>query len=198
MIHTVENQSHLSKQVNQMVEPWRTLEREQVATVEPLFELHRVTRKPPEGRQGQFYVAEAPDWINVVVIDERGQFVLVRQYRHGSDRISLEVPAGAMESPDSSPLETAKREVREETGYTAPDWEKIGSVEPNPAFLSNVAHIFLAIGARKTAQTSPDEFEALETVKLSEESFLEQIDANQITHSLTVTAAHFYLRRKNS
>ena len=75
----------------------------------------------------EFHVVEYPNWAATVCIDQDDNLVLVEQYRHGIHRSSLELPAGVIE-PDEDPLEAAKRELIEETGYIAPNWNSSRSI----------------------------------------------------------------------
>jgi ADP-ribose diphosphatase len=119
----------------------------------------------PDGREvDPYYVLEYPDWINVVAVTESDEVVLVRQYRHGIARVVLELPSGVVEANDGSPLETARRELLEETGYTSDSFRLTGILSANPATHSNLTHCFLATGCRKVAEPSPDEIEELEVV----------------------------------
>ena len=116
------------------------------------------------GREGEFYVLEAPDWINVVALTEDGEIVLVEQYRHGTRHNTLEIPGGMVDPEDESPLAAARRELLEETGYASEMWEEIGVVEPNPAILSNRCFTYLATGARRIADPTPDGHEEIRVV----------------------------------
>ncbi|MEX2396697.1 MAG: NUDIX hydrolase, partial [Balneolales bacterium] len=95
------------------------------------------------GIQGDFFVIEAPDWINVVAMTSDDHVVLVEQYRHGTEEATLEIPGGVIDETDDSPLQAAKRELSEETGFTSPKWTPLGSVSANPAIMNNRCHLFL-------------------------------------------------------
>ena len=102
----------------------------------PIFTVAERENEGPGGRKGRFIVLEAPDWATVVPIVRRGEedcFLMVRQYRHGSDELSLEFPGGVVEKGED-PAAAAARELAEETGYTASSIRLAGSVYPNPAF----------------------------------------------------------------
>src|SRR6185369_5279763 len=97
----------------------------------------------------RFHVIHGPDWASVLCVTEDSEVVLVRQYRHGVGRPSLELPAGVIESHET-PEEAARRELAEETGYESDDWVRIQSVSTEPARHTTQAHFFCARGARLT------------------------------------------------
>jgi 8-oxo-dGTP pyrophosphatase MutT (NUDIX family) len=94
-----------------------------------------------------YYVLSYPDWVHVVAITETGCLVLVRQYRHAAGEFFLELPGGAVDSEDTSPEQAACRELEEETGFTARQWEYVTTLHPNPATHTNRVHFFLAVDA---------------------------------------------------
>ncbi|MCE7960581.1 MAG: NUDIX hydrolase [Acidobacteria bacterium ACB2] len=95
--------------------------------------------------------------------------LFVRQFRHGTQTETLELPGGSTEARDPSPLESARRELLEETGYVSECWRAIGVVDPNPAIQSNACHTFLARDVRKVAEPAPDGAEDLAVELLSPE-----------------------------
>ena len=110
----------------------------------------------------EYYVLEYPTWINVVAETEEGMLVLERQYRHGLQVVSTETCAGCVEEGET-PLEAAKRELEEETGYTGGTWEELMVVSPNPSIMNNLCYCFLARGVRLTSPTHFDKTEDIES-----------------------------------
>lgn len=174
------------------VKKWPRLGSEMVGDFR-IFRLRRDhVRSPHNGREFRFYVLEAPDWINVIPLTPEGKVVLIRQYRPGTEEVSLEIPGGIVDDEDGDPAETARRELLEETGYAAEAIIPIGRVAPNPAIMDNQCHTFLARDARPVAQPQFDgaEYIELELVDLDEIPGL--ITDGSITHSLVVAAFYYY------
>lgn len=125
---------------------WREKSRRQ-AFENHLFRLVLSEQQASDGRVGTFTLLECGDWVNVVALTEdsegRPSFLMVRQYRFGGRQVALEFPGGVIE-PGEDTLVAAKRELLEETGYTAGTWEKLGDINPNPSFMVNRTHTWLA------------------------------------------------------
>jgi 8-oxo-dGTP pyrophosphatase MutT (NUDIX family) len=111
-------------------------------------------------------VLEYPDWVNVVPLTKDNEIVLVRQYRHGAGDCFLEIPAGCIDPSDARPLDAAKRELAEETGYSSDNFIGLCTLFPNPANQANRLHGFLALDAEISSVQSLDENEDIEIVKL--------------------------------
>ena len=146
---------------------------------------------PRTGKKHPFYILNTRDWINIVAITPEKKVLMVSQYRHGSAEVALETPGGAVDSKDASPLEAARRELLEETGYEAAEWHPLGQVYPNPAILNNTCHYFLALGAKKVADLKLDEAEELEVSLLDLKAVPVFIQKGEIRHALVVAAFHF-------
>ncbi len=176
------------------MERWRRLEAKRIRDCR-VFALDEVLLEPPGGgRARDFYVVEAPDWINVVPLTADGRVVMIRQYRVGADDVTLEIPGG-MCDPGESPAAAALRELREETGYVADDLVPLGWVHPNPAIQGNRCHSFLARGARRAGDPAPDAGEAFEVVTYRLDEVPALIAGGAITHALVVAAFHLLAGR---
>ena len=111
-----------------------------------------------------FYTLAYPDWVQVVAVTPADELVLVRQYRHGARAATLELPAGAVDAGDADPAAAAARELREETGYSAPAFRHLGALSPNTATHRNRSHAVLALGATRTHPTSHEAGEDITVV----------------------------------
>ena len=106
-----------------------------------------------------WYVIEQRDWVQVVAVTDAYEVVLIEQYRHGRRIVSLELPTGVLDSTEEPPLAAGRRELAEETGFTARDWRLLASIPVNPANHDNLTHIVLATGAVLTAIPADDPHE---------------------------------------
>lgn len=150
----------------------------------------------PDGRvMDEYYVLEYPDWVNVIAITKDGEFVMERQYRHGLGVYSTELPCGVMEKGED-PMESAKRELLEETGYSGGEWSKLMELSPNPGSMTNLSHCFLAVGVEKTAEQSLDENEELEVLLMSEGEVRRLLENGGICQALMVAPLYKYFSNK--
>jgi 8-oxo-dGTP pyrophosphatase MutT (NUDIX family) len=132
-------------------------------------------------------VLELRDWVNIVALDSQRQLVIVKQFRFGTEDITIEIPGGVVD-PGEEHGEAARRELREETGRTAKQWTYLGSCEPNPAFQDNRCHHWLAEGAEVTHPLNLDAGEDIVPGTISLERALESIRDGTIRHSLVIAA----------
>jgi len=167
---------------------WRRLRSEPVGDFR-IFTIRRDRIVSPRTEQElDFYVLDGADWVNVIPVTEEGNLVLVRQYRHGTEATTVEIPGGAMDPGDESPLAAARRELLEETGHAAPEWSDLGWVHPNPAIQSNRCWTFLARGARRVAAPRLDPGEDIEIFEAAPDEVRAMLKDGRITHSLVVAA----------
>jgi ADP-ribose pyrophosphatase len=162
-----------------------------------IFDLLRVRRAAADGRQGSFYLLEAPGWVNVVPVLPDGRFLMVRQYRQGLERATVEFPAGLVEAGEE-PEQAALRELEEETGRRAASLVPIGRVAPNPAFMNNWCSTFCAEGLGPAGAARPDELERLQLVELEPAELAEKLGTGEFVNSMTVVAWCWYLRYRGA
>ncbi len=151
-------------------------------------------RLPRNHREAPFYILESNDWVNVIPLTENGEVLLIRQFRFGIEEVTLEIPGGIVD-PGYTPLEAGQKELLEETGYISKNWEYLGFVHPNPAFLTNRCHSFLARDVKKIAEISPEESEEFEVLQFPYEEITRLIRKGIISHSLVICAFHLFQNR---
>jgi 8-oxo-dGTP pyrophosphatase MutT (NUDIX family) len=144
------------------------------------------------GQTFEATVFEFRDWATVVPLTKDGQAVLVRQYRHGLGRVTLELPGGILDDGET-PLEAARRELAEETGYSGNTFVEIGTISPNPAIQSNMIHYFLAQDVEKTGSQHLDATEEIEVALMPLDELVALAENNGILNALQVAALFFAL-----
>lgn len=169
---------------------WKIHQKEVVLTAH-VFRYQKVKSESPTTNQiGDFDVVQCLNWVNVIAFNEKNECLLVKQYRHGIEDVTIEIPGGAVHHGED-PLLAAKRELREETGHSANRWVHLGRVDANPAFMNNACDTYLALGAIKTHELELDPFEEIEVIYKTKSEIKNMILSREITHSLVVAA--FYL-----
>ena len=173
---------------------WKIQEKKLLKNLK-IFDLFEYKLKSPYSNNEKdifnFYVLDSVDWINILPITKSGEVVFVEQYRAGTDSITLELPGG-MANNNEEPIDSAKRELLEETGYSNGRWKKLGFVNPNPAILNNKCYTFLALDVDEisTPQNSGSEYTQIKLVKLKDLD--KMVIQGKITHSLVINAIYWY------
>ena len=172
--------------------PWRHLRHDEIHDCR-VFRLGRaVAASPATGHEHTFYRIDSPDWVNVVPVTPAGEIVMVRQFRHGSRAVTLEIPGGLVD-PGEPPHLAAARELLEETGFRGGEPEPLGRVNPNPALFGNACHSFVIRGATRVAAIENSATEET-VVELVEPARLrELLERGQIDHALVQVALYRYL-----
>jgi ADP-ribose pyrophosphatase len=174
-----------------MIKPWPCI-RSQSSHSFRVFSVRTDTALSPRtGTEHDFYIIESGDWVNIIPITADRQVLMIKQYRHGSRGVTLEIPGGLVEPGDTAEG-AACRELLEETGYQAKDWKKIGEVSPNPAIFNNRCHIFLARNLTKVGDPLPDQTEDIEALFLPIGDIPELIRKGEIDHAMVIAAFFYY------
>lgn len=152
---------------------------------------------PRTGKPFDFFVIDSPNWVNIIAVTPEDELVMVEQFRHGTNTVELEIPGGIMDPEDTSPVATAVRELREETGYEGVDARPLGDIAANPAIMSNTCFSVIIEGCELKHTTEFDGGEDLVTklVPISEIPGL--VASGRIKHPLVVVALYQFdlLRR---
>lgn len=144
-----------------------------------------------------YYVLEYPTWVNVIAITEDGLFVIEKQYRHGTESIDFEICAGTCEK-DEEPIDAAKRELLEETGYGGGKWTMYGISTPNPAAMTNLNYTFLAEGVLKTSHPHQEKTEDIEVFTVSRDELLKLMENGEINQGCMLAMLWKYMAKTNS
>ena len=118
-----------------------------------------------------------PDFINVIAVTDEGRFLLFRQTKYAVPGVVL-APVGGYLEAGEDPLEAARRELLEETGYEAPDWTSLGTYAVDGNHGVSTAHCYLARNARKSGrsgQAESDDLEEQELVELTRREVMEEV-----------------------
>ncbi len=144
-------------------------------------------RLPHGTEMEEYHVLEYPDWTCIVPTTRSGDLVMVEQYRYGIDEVTLELPGGAI-GPDEPPIEAAKREFTEETGFGGGEWSFVGKAAPDPTRHTNWAWFYVAAGVEDIGAQSLDEGEHIKVVTVPLEDALEMARNGKIAHAVHMTA----------
>ena len=174
------------------VKPWREVEREPLADCR-IFKIERSRAvSPVDAHEHDFVRIRSDDWVQIIPVTAAGEVVMVRQYRHGPGKITLEIPGGLID-PGEDPAEAAARECLEETGYAARTVLSLGSMNPNPALFSNRLHSFYAHGVERVGEIQNTGTEQTERVLVPVRDLRGLLCDNTIDHTLVAATLWRYV-----
>jgi 8-oxo-dGTP pyrophosphatase MutT (NUDIX family) len=175
-----------------MIKPWPTLSSQPAGDFR-IFTIRTDRKISPRTQQiHDVFVIDCVNWVNVIALTPDHQLVMIEQYRHGSDTVELEIPGGMMEAGDESPVATALRELREETGYEGELPQLIGQIFPNPAIMSNVCFTVLVRNCRCLHPVAFDHGEDLLTRLVPVADIPRIVASGKLQHSLVVVALYYF------
>lgn len=140
----------------------------------------------PNGKTAKREVVAHSGGVGVIALTKDDEILLVKQFRSPYEKTVIEIPAGKKE-PGEDPLECGKRELLEETGFTAEKFIPLGDLYPSPGYCGEIIHLFLAIGLNKSNQNL-DEDEFLTVLKIPFSKALDMVMSGEICDSKTVVA----------
>lgn len=175
---------------------WKVLDTEYLFR-RPWLTVRRDTVELPNGTvHPEYYVLEYPKWINVIALTPEGKFVMVKQYRHGLGIVATELCAGVVED-NEDPLEGAKRELLEETGFGGGEWELSMVISANPGSQNNLAYCYIA---RNVVQMTEQHLDATEDIRvelLTEDEVYSMLLSDNLKQSLMAAPLWKYFALKN-
>lgn len=177
-----------------MIEVWKLIKSTQIFSTQPFNVLEKEYKHPKSKRRVIANVIDVPNWVNIIGVDEEGKILLIKQFRFGNDKVELEIPGGCMEA-NETPEEAARREMKEETGYSLISLDLIGSVDGNPAIMNNKCYTFLGkLGEKGDSEFDPNEIIEMEFA--SEPQVKNFLSKGIIRNTYVVVAFLWYFLQK--
>ena len=163
--------------------PWLTARRDHV-------------RLPTGVENPEFYILEYPDWVNVIAITRKGEFVMIRQYRHGLGETRYELCAGVSEEGED-PIDSARRELLEETGYGGGEWQLWMTISANPSTTTNLTYCYLATNVEVMSTQQLEETEDITVHLLTEKEVKALLVNDEIRQALMAAPLWKYFANVN-
>ena len=164
---------------------WKVLSSESIIS-RPWLNARRDRVQLPNNKiYDEYYVLHYPTWINVIAETVDGRLILERQYRHAIGKVSTEICAGCVEKGES-PLEAARRELQEETGYCGGEWTELLCLSPNSSTMDNYCYCYYARGLEKVSGQHLDETEDIRVFLESKEEVLRMLQQGEFKQAMMV------------
>jgi len=167
--------------------PWKTLETEYV---HPGIRVD--TCELPDGQTIRAHVLEYEDEVMVFALTTHQEVILIKQYRHGAQKAIVELPGGSVDEGES-PLDAAKRELTEETGYASDTWIEVGLGSPNPAIYTNRIYSFFAMDVEQTGRQSAYDAKTVEVLLIPLDKTIAMAKRGEFLHALNISTLFLVL-----
>jgi len=174
------------------IKPWKVID-----SSHPRKNLRVDCCELPNGKIIETMILEYSTWATVVAITKNQEVVLIKQYRHGAGKVIWEFPGGVVD-PGESPMQAAKRELLEESGYAViqendSSWAETGAVSPNPDTHTNKIHTFLALDVERVAAQDLDATEEIDVYLIPLDEVIRMATRGELLQAMQVSALFFAL-----
>lgn len=174
---------------------WKTISSEYLFN-DLWFKVRKEKCETPSGKiVDPYYVYDFPTWVTALALTEDGKVILEKQYRHALGETCIEIPGGCVDDTDANFEDAIARELKEETGYTFSSFEYLGRISANPSTNSNLMHMFLARGGKKTGDQELDHNEEIEIELVTVDELKQLLRQNKIIQSMHVTCILYGLEK---
>jgi 8-oxo-dGTP pyrophosphatase MutT (NUDIX family) len=175
-----------------MIREWPVISREQVGYFRLFSLTKKKVRSPRTGEIREVQTLQFPDWVLILALTPQEEVVMVRQYRHGTEQVCLELPGGLVDPADDTSESSARRELLEETGYQSNELILVGECYPQPAVLTNKCLFYLAPNAFRVQNQNLDAGEDIEILKIPLKEIPLKIKSAEIDHGMVLLAFFFF------
>lgn len=173
------------------VRPWPLIATRDIGSYRVFRLRSNQSQDPRSGKVHEFYAIDSVDWVHVLPVTDAGKVVMIRQFRHGIQDVTLEIPGGLVD-PGLKPEEAARKELVEETGYRAEELIPLGWVHPQPAVFTNRCFAYLAPRVQPGGKPEMEETEDIEISLIHLDFLSKMVREGRITNAMVLTTFYLY------